>query len=60
MQEIIISKNEAGQRADKFLSKFLCRAPKNFIYKMTWKSIWQMYCIRELVKTHEFLRSKSK
>ena len=27
---------------------------------MTWKSIWQMYCIRELVKTHEFLRSKSK
>ena len=34
MQEIIISKNEAGQRADKFLSKFLCRAPKNFIYKM--------------------------
>ncbi len=25
MQEIIISKNEAGQRADKFLSKFLCQ-----------------------------------
>ncbi len=34
MREIIISKNEAGQRADKFLSKYLCLAQKNFIYKM--------------------------
>lgn len=34
MREIIIGKNEAGQRADKFLSKYLCRAQKNFIYKM--------------------------
>lgn len=34
MQEIIINKNEAGQRADKFLAKYLAKAEKNFIYKM--------------------------
>lgn len=34
MQEIIINNNEAGQRADKFLLKYLSRAQKNFVYKM--------------------------
>ncbi len=34
MQEIFVKKNEAGQRLDKLLSKFLCAAPKSFIYKM--------------------------
>lgn len=34
MREIIIQKNEAGQRADKFLAKYLSNAEKNFIYKM--------------------------
>lgn len=34
MREIIIHKNEAGQRADKFLAKYLSNAEKNFIYKM--------------------------
>ncbi len=34
MQEIIVSANEAGQRFDKMLAKFLNEAPKSFIYKM--------------------------
>lgn len=34
MQEIIVSSNEAGQRFDKLLSKYLNEAPKSFIYKM--------------------------
>nr|WP_317449616.1 RluA family pseudouridine synthase [uncultured Sellimonas sp.] len=34
MQIIRIEKNDAGQRADKFLSKYLSKAPKSFIYKM--------------------------
>lgn len=34
MQEIIISANEAGQRMDKFLVKYLNEAPKSFLYKM--------------------------
>lgn len=34
MQEIIVSANEAGQRFDKFLAKYLNEAPKSFLYKM--------------------------
>ncbi len=34
MQEIIISKNEAGQRFDKFLGKYFKEAGSGFIYKM--------------------------
>ena len=34
MQEIIVSTNEAGQRFDKLLAKYLNEAPKSFIYKM--------------------------
>ena len=34
MQEIIIAQNEAGQRLDKLLAKYLNEAPKSFIYKM--------------------------
>ena len=34
MQTITITKNDAGQRADKFLSKYLSEAPKSFLYKM--------------------------
>ena len=34
MQEIIVSINEAGQRFDKLLAKYLNEAPKSFIYKM--------------------------
>lgn len=34
MQEIIVEKNHAGQRLDKFLHKYLPEASKSFIYKM--------------------------
>lgn len=34
MQEIVITKNQAGQRADKFLAKYLPEAQKSFLYKM--------------------------
>ena len=34
MREIIIQKGEGNQRLDKFLGKYLDKAPKSFIYKM--------------------------
>ncbi len=34
MKELTIRTNEAGQRLDKFLSKYMNRAPKSFLYKM--------------------------
>lgn len=34
MKEIIITENEAGQRLDKFIGKYLSAAPKSFYYKM--------------------------
>ena len=34
MREFIVSSNEAGQRFDKFLVKYLNKAPASFIYKM--------------------------
>lgn len=37
MKEITIGKNEAGQRLDKFLAKYMNLAPKSFFYKMVRK-----------------------
>lgn len=34
MRELIIRENEAGQRLDKFLGKYMEKAPKSFFYKM--------------------------
>lgn len=34
MREIIVEKNQAGQRLDKFLQKYLNQAGKDFLYKM--------------------------
>lgn len=34
MREMIVKPNEAGQRLDKFLSKYMPLAPKSFFYKM--------------------------
>lgn len=34
MKELIISTNEAGQRLDKYLKKYLKEAPGSFLYKM--------------------------
>lgn len=34
MKEEVIGKNEAGQRLDKWLAKYMSKAPKSFFYKM--------------------------
>ena len=34
MQQITVRENEAGQRLDKMLAKYLNEAPKSFVYKM--------------------------
>lgn len=34
MRVFLVSQNEAGQRLDKLLAKYLDRAPKSFLYKM--------------------------
>lgn len=34
MKKLVIRKNDANQRIDKYLKKLLCQAPSNFIYKM--------------------------
>lgn len=34
MREIIVNENEAGQRLDKLLAKYLNKAPQSFFYKM--------------------------
>lgn len=39
MQTLTITQNEAGQRLDKLLTKYLNQAGKGFIYKMMRKKI---------------------
>ena len=34
MKVLIVTKNEAGQRLDKLLAKYMSKAPKSFFYKM--------------------------
>ncbi|WP_099468257.1 RluA family pseudouridine synthase [Konateibacter massiliensis] len=34
MQNIVVKQNEAGQRLDKLLAKYMNKAPKSFFYKM--------------------------
>ena len=34
MKEILVSPNEAGQRLDKLLGRYLNTAPASFLYKM--------------------------
>ena len=34
MREIVVTEKEAGQRLDKFLTKYMSKAPKSFFYKM--------------------------
>lgn len=34
MKELVIKKNESGQRFDKYLKKYLSEAPGSFVYKM--------------------------
>lgn len=39
MREIVIKENEAGQRFDKFLKKYLSEATGGFLYKIFEKRI---------------------
>jgi len=39
MKEILIGPNEAGQRLDRFLKKYLCNAPLSVVYKVIRKDI---------------------
>ena len=34
MREILVGPEGAGQRLDKYLQKYMARAPKSFFYKM--------------------------
>lgn len=34
MRQIVVTEKEAGQRLDKFLTKYMSKAPKSFFYKM--------------------------
>lgn len=34
LKEILIDKNESNQRLDRFLKKYLSKAPQGFVYKM--------------------------
>ena len=40
MQEIKITEQEAGQRFDKLLCKYLNKAPKSFLYKCSGKKYY--------------------
>ena len=44
MQEIIIGKNQAGQRLNKYIQKYLKEAPGSFIYKMLRKKNIELNC----------------
>ena len=44
MQKVIVDKNNASQRLDKFLLKYLNKAPKSFIYKMLRKKNIKLNC----------------
>ncbi len=39
MRELTIAKNDAGQRLDRFLKKYLCNAPLSYIYKAVRKDV---------------------
>ena len=34
MKELTVQSQDAGQRFDKFLAKYLNKAPKSFVYKI--------------------------
>ena len=41
MQTLTVTPNEAGQRMDKLLAKYLDQAGKGFLYKMMRKKTWR-------------------
>ena len=51
MKELIIHDNEAGQRLDKLLRKYLSEAPGSFIYKMLRKKNISSYMCYSYLQT---------
>ena len=39
MREVTITANDAGQRLDRFLKKYLCNAPLSLVYKAVRKDV---------------------
>ena len=58
MREIIIKENEAGQRFDKFLKKYLSEASGSFIYKMLRKKNIVLNLRQHLKKEKESKKMK--
>lgn len=48
MREIVISKNEAGQRLNKLVMKYLNKAPSSFVYRMIRKKNINLIMARRL------------
>ena len=55
MKQIIINKNDAGQRVDKFLAKFLPDMPKSLIYKQLRKK--RVKCGKKALKAEDILQA---
>ena len=47
MREIVISKNEAGQRLNKLVMKYLNKAPSSFVYRMIRKKNIKLNLVTE-------------
>lgn len=52
MREILIGKNEAGQRLDRYLSKYLNNSTRNNIYKLIRKKVFKINDVR--MKNEEY------
>lgn len=52
MREIVIGKNEAGQRLDRFLSKYLNNSTRNNIYKLIRKKVFKVNDVR--IKSEDY------
>ncbi len=60
MREIIVKENNANQRVDKFILKYLNKAPKSFVYKMIRKKNFKLNDVKidgsEILKTGDVLK----
>ena len=60
MQTLTVNENEAGQRLDKLLAKYLSLAPRSFLYKMMRKKNITLNGKRcegpEMLKLHDEIR----
>ena len=57
MREILIGKNEAGQRLDRYLGKYLNNSNRNNIYKLIRKKVFKINDVR--MKSEEYFLERS-